>query len=171
MGFQERASRPDGPYVKVVDPDQMGPEEAPTTSSSSRRRCSTNFKGCSFEQPTRIKMGWCDTQLQKGNVAHELGHVLGMNHQMRRPDAVRTFNGKGPFLKVLWDHFPSRTKSYQFEPDEQTYIGSANDGPGDPFEGFAKYDFDSIMHYFVVDDWYKVIDENCGTAARPWGRS
>jgi len=32
-------------------------------------------------------------------------------------------------------------------PDAKSYIGSQNDGGGDPHQGYAPYDFESIMHY------------------------
>jgi hypothetical protein len=52
----------------------------------------------------------------------------------------------GPFLKINWDMVEAGWES-QWTGDEGSYIGSANDGAGDPVVGYANYDYDSIMHY------------------------
>merc|ERR1719210_1960882 len=45
-----------------------------------------------------------------------------------------------------WNVIPSRWTPW-FRPDYSSYIGSGDDGPGDPHTGYAPYDFGSIMHY------------------------
>eukprot|EP00932_Pfiesteria_piscicida_P017992 SRR837773.4863.p1 GENE.SRR837773.4863~~SRR837773.4863.p1 ORF type:complete len:296 (-),score=16.29 SRR837773.4863:129-1016(-) len=93
-----------------------------------------------------MNMGWCDSDRYVGNIIHELGHVLGMNHEQKRPDALHEFHGHGPFLRMHWNNVQDQWLD-QYEPDPKSYVGSANDGMGDPFSGYAEYDFGSIMHY------------------------
>jgi len=97
-----------------------------------------------------INMGWCNSERYVGNIMHELGHVLGMNHEQKRPDAINAYHGHGPFLVVHWEHVPEEWKD-QYQEDADSYVGSASDGPGDPHEGYASYDFASIMHYPASD--------------------
>lgn len=96
---------------------------------------------------TTVNMGWCDSERYVGNLIHELGHVLGMNHEQKRPDAVQEYHGQGPHLIVNWNVVKEQGWLDQYQPDPETYVGSQNDGIGDPFIGLAPYDFGSIMHY------------------------
>mmetsp|Transcript_23976 Transcript_23976/g.44042 ORF Transcript_23976/g.44042 Transcript_23976/m.44042 type:complete len:635 (-) Transcript_23976:164-2068(-) len=89
-----------------------------------------------------INLGWCDSEAYIGSMVHELLHALGMNHEMKRPDAWVTYEdqdgvGHGPYLS--WDAGGMPTDS-QLLPDENSYVGSTD-------AGWAEYDFDSIMHY------------------------
>jgi len=93
-----------------------------------------------------VNLGWCNSMRFLGNVIHELGHVVGLNHEQERADAVRKYHGKGPHMKVKWHNLEGPWK-YQFMPDNKAYTGSADDGEGDPHVGYSDYDFGSIMHY------------------------
>lgn len=97
-----------------------------------------------------INMGWCSSTRYVGNIVHELGHVLGMNHEQKRPDATQNYHGHGPFLVVHWEHVPEDWRD-QYHEDPASYVGSTNDGDGDPHTGYAPYDFESIMHYPAND--------------------
>lgn len=79
-------------------------------------------------------------------MVHEIGHNLGMNHEQKRPDAQATYMGQGPYLRMFWQNVPAQWVP-QYTPDDQSYIGSANDGTGDVHSGYAQYDYGSIMHY------------------------
>lgn len=79
-------------------------------------------------------------------MVHEIGHLIGMNHEQKRSDSAFDYEGKPRNLVLHWNNIPDRWKP-QWLPDDSTYLGSANDGSGDPFTGFAPYDFESIMHY------------------------
>eukprot|EP00439_Symbiodinium_sp_Y106_P067716 s2710_g11.t1 len=94
----------------------------------------------------RINLGWCNDARHTGNMAHELGHILGMNHEQKRPDGPESYYGKGPYLNVFWENIPSSWTS-QYTPSASTYTGSVQDFTGDPQVGYAQYDFESIMHY------------------------
>ncbi|CAE7202708.1 nas-13 [Symbiodinium pilosum] len=80
-----------------------------------------------------------------GEILHQLGHALGMLDEQRRPDATRTYHLHGPHLQVFWQNIPTNWKVV-FQPNEAAYTGSLNDGVGDAFDGYAPYDFESIMH-------------------------
>jgi len=99
-----------------------------------------------------VNMGWCSSSEQLGSIVHEIGHILGMHHTVKRPDAQAEKDGHGPFITVKQQNLlmPSQ---YTVAADD--YTGSANDGAGDPEEGFAHYDFESIMHYpdYVWGGW------------------
>jgi len=89
-----------------------------------------------------INLGWCDSEAYIGSMVHEILHALGMNHEMKRPDAWVTYKDMsgedhGPYLAMKAGGLPTDS---QLQPDENTYVGSSD-------VGWAGYDFDSIMHY------------------------
>jgi len=103
-----------------------------------------------------INLGWCDSEATIGNMIHEIFHALGMNHEMKRPDAWETYRDAdgiphGPYLS--WTSAGSYTDDSQLLPDHESYLGSTA-------TGWAEYDFDSIMHYGENDDWDTVPKEN-----------
>jgi len=101
-----------------------------------------------------VSAGYCTY----GNMIHEILHVVGLSHTQKRPDAYREFSGHGPYLRVHWDivnFYAQYGLPGQFKANEESYVGSANDGPGDPYSGWAPYDFSSIMHY---DSWAGGLD-------------
>lgn len=108
--------------------------------------CSAKPCGYDEKKVSEINMGWCNNVGNTGNLAHELGHVLGLKHTHSRPDATYNYYGHGPYLKLLWNNIVS-DDIYQYLPNNDTYTGSADDGPSDPHVGYAEYDFSSIMHY------------------------
>lgn len=93
-----------------------------------------------------LNMGWCNSMVARGNVIHELGHIIGRTHTQRRPDATRTYGGQGPFLKINWQNVPSNWRS-QYVGTANAYTGSSLQSERDPFEGAAPYDYESIMSY------------------------
>merc|ERR1719223_1805839 len=64
----------------------------------------------------------------------------------RRPDAAQSVEGHGPYIKMYWENIPENGK-FQYKAQPGMYHGSKYDGAGDPFVGWADYDFGSIMHY------------------------
>jgi len=95
---------------------------------------------------SKLNLGWCNNNNHIGSMVHEIGHVLGMNHEQKRPDAQESYQGRGPHLRMKWSNIPGSWRS-QWTPDASSYTGSKNDGSGDPHQGYAPYDFGSIMHY------------------------
>lgn len=108
-----------------------------------------------------INLGWCDSSRFVGNIIHELGHVLGMNHEQKRPDAVHAYHGHGPHLKVHWENVEDVWID-QYTQDTSSYIGSTHDGHDDPHVGYAEYDFGSIMHY-PVSDHFETLPKDKGS--------
>lgn len=100
----------------------------------------------------KVNLGWCNGMHQIGSVIHEIGHLIGMNHEQKRPDSAFEYEGKPANLVVHWDQIPSRWRP-QYLPDTSSYVGSKNDGLGDPASGFVPYDFGSIMHYPGGNRW------------------
>eukprot|EP00419_Tripos_fusus_P038469 CAMPEP_0172787598 /NCGR_PEP_ID=MMETSP1074-20121228/206532_1 /TAXON_ID=2916 /ORGANISM="Ceratium fusus, Strain PA161109" /LENGTH=492 /DNA_ID=CAMNT_0013624621 /DNA_START=262 /DNA_END=1741 /DNA_ORIENTATION=- len=100
--------------------------------------------------PSKVNMGWCNSLNQRGSIVHELGHVAGMLHEQSRPDASGTVAGHGPYLKIHWQNIASDWRS-QWAPSMGSYVGSADDGHGDPHVGYSEYDYDSLMHYACED--------------------
>jgi hypothetical protein len=114
--------------------------------------CSTqgmgNMKKNNPKGVSKVNLGWCLNLFQIGPMVHEIGHVLGMNHEQRRPDAIAEYFGHGPYLTMHWEHVEEKWKP-EWVPDASSYTGSADDGAGDNHSGYAPYDFGSIMHYPV----------------------
>lgn len=71
---------------------------------------------------------WC----QWGNIAHEIGHVLGMHHENARPDRAN-------FIKV------------EFAPTASTLIKAQFDANPRHFQEVGPYCYDSILHYGRTD--------------------
>jgi len=108
------------------------------------------------EDITNVNLGFCNHMNYLGSVMHEIGHILGMNHEHKRPDSSSSYHGHGPHLQVYWQNVPADWTA-QMTTEESSYTGSAEDGAGDPWTGFAPYDFESIMHYSTGDNWYATI--------------
>merc|ERR1719424_597492 len=116
--------------------------------------CYVSILGYKPKVESFMNMGWCNSIRYVGSVVHELGHVIGMNHEQKRPDAQEEYHGKGPYLQVKWKNVGSY--KYQFQPDAHSYTGSGSDGEADPHKGYSDYDFGSIMHY-PARNWFNTI--------------
>merc|ERR1711862_176235 len=79
---------------------------------------------------------------------HEIGHAIGMFHEQSRPDGDGsvTFKGQteGPYIKIHWTNVQAGS---QWRKIPREYTGSNHQQPHDPHSGYAKYDYESIMHY------------------------
>jgi len=109
---------------------------------------------------SKINLGFCRSMDHLGSVIHEFLHAIGVNHEQKRPDGSSSYTsptGKkhGPHLNVDWNRMSSRWKS-QWTGDKNSYVGSDDQGAGDVHTGYAKYDFDSLMHYPVRSPNWKV---------------
>merc|ERR1719277_1644187 len=120
-----------------------------------RRVTITDYNSCSAvvgypgSAGTRdVNLGWGNTVSHWGNVAHEIGHALGMNHEQNRPDgpaATYTPAGyKGPYLTVNWNNIDAAWRP-QWEGSKRSSIGSMT-------ANYAEYDYGSLMHYPLGDD-------------------
>lgn len=136
-------------------------ETEPDAASKPYVQVLTTNRGCGVQDTlgypgahhnTTVGVGGCGSE---GKMIHEIGHVIGMNHEHKRPDAEREIfgpnaNGElvghGPYLTIKWQNIPYGWRD-QYDVDYSSYVGSADDGPGDPYVGWAPYDFKSIMHY------------------------
>lgn len=107
-----------------------------------------------------VNLGWCNNLYFLGNVIHEIGHVLGMNHEQKRMDATQKVNHHGPYLHIFWDSLEDQTKRNQYLPDTKTYMGSDLQDMDDPHHGYAAYDYGSIMHYGRNGRFEPIMDEN-----------
>eukprot|EP00927_Polykrikos_kofoidii_P046543 TRINITY_DN40752_c0_g1_i1.p1 TRINITY_DN40752_c0_g1~~TRINITY_DN40752_c0_g1_i1.p1 ORF type:complete len:1072 (+),score=129.96 TRINITY_DN40752_c0_g1_i1:345-3218(+) len=85
-----------------------------------------------YAQDTTLNLGWCDSDVQIGNMIHELGHALGMAHEHARPDRDRFVRVHQSQLSSSWIR--------QYTKNSAAFTGSQEDG-------FAPYDFGSLMHY------------------------
>lgn len=61
------------------------------------------------------------------NVAHELGHALGLWHEQSRAD-------RDSYVQIVWENIEDK---YKYNFDQQLSNGT----------DFGEYDYDSIMHY------------------------
>jgi len=108
----------------------------------------------SLNYPTIINLGWCKDMRHLGSMIHEIGHAIGMNHEQKRADSSKAYFSRGPHLVIYWQNLGQW--SGQFTAEETSYIGSADDGAGDAYSGYAPYDFESIMHY-SPRNWFETI--------------
>mmetsp|Transcript_91094 Transcript_91094/g.262655 ORF Transcript_91094/g.262655 Transcript_91094/m.262655 type:complete len:608 (-) Transcript_91094:172-1995(-) len=146
--FVEAAAQPLPPALLVAN------------SAAEREHCYATHIGYPGNNDyATINLGWCNDERYVGNIIHELGHVLGMNHEQKRPDAVQKYHGKGPHLVVHWENVGKWADQYEADPD--SYTGSDNDGAGDAQIGYADYDFGSIMHY-PTGDHFETIPSDKG---------
>jgi len=104
------------------------------------------YPGYGGDRPYPLSLGWCNSAASMGSMIHENLHSLGVAHMQKRPDATQSVEGHGPYLQMHWDQIPDSWKS-QYTPQQNMYMGSGYDGAGDPFQGWAPYDYGSIMHY------------------------
>jgi len=84
----------------------------------------------------QLNLGWCNNMMYLGSMIHEIGHLVGMNHEQKRPDAVESYHGHGPYLKMHWGNIPTDWRP-QYELDRKSYVGSADDGPRDPLRAMS----------------------------------
>lgn len=103
-----------------------------------------------------MNLGWCRDMRHLGSMIHEIGHVVGMNHEQSRADSTKAYFGEGPHLQIYWQNMAGATRA-QFGEVEESYIGSADDGQGDAYSGYAPYDFESLMHYPQYNNWFDTI--------------
>lgn len=112
--------------------------------------CSSSVGYPGDQQEANLNMGWCATANEVGSVIHELGHALGMAHEVSRPDAWQSMispsGEKGPFLNMYWQNVPHDWLA-QYASRPASYIGSRT-------AGYVPYDFESIMHYGRLDPVY-----------------
>jgi len=136
----------------------------------SRNSCSSCL-GLGHEEHCDLNMGHCRDMRGVGSLIHELGHVLGLNHEQARPDTIHEHHGHGPFMRIghssQWSNnappptnmrIPGTNRDGSFSTN--MYTGSADDGPGDPYVGYKPYDFESIMHYGTSGFMWTAIDES-----------
>ena len=76
-----------------------------------------------------INLGWCNASFHTGAMTHEIGHVLGLGHEQKRPD-------RDSFISINWTAVEPGWVS------EYTMYSSQADH-------HRPYNYDSIMHYSV----------------------
>eukprot|EP00927_Polykrikos_kofoidii_P086844 TRINITY_DN9851_c1_g1_i1.p1 TRINITY_DN9851_c1_g1~~TRINITY_DN9851_c1_g1_i1.p1 ORF type:complete len:969 (-),score=104.45 TRINITY_DN9851_c1_g1_i1:112-3018(-) len=85
------------------------------------------------QRDTQMNLGWCNSDLQIGNMIHELGHVLGMAHEHTRPD-------RDHWVRINATDLTETLQQQQFDKNPQAFVGSLQ-------HGSAPYDYGSVMHY------------------------
>lgn len=133
-------------FVEVSN--YRGPRVKVCVTDSNSCSAGVGYPGNAAE--STLNLGWCNSITHVGNIIHELGHIIGMNHEQNRPDgsAQTSVPGArvGPHLRVHWHNIPNTWRP-QYTPVSNSYIGSNNQGGADPVNGYAPYDYGSIMHY------------------------
>ena len=81
----------------------------------------------SYTKASRINLGWCSTFAAKGSMVHEIGHVMGLGHEQKRPD-------RDNFVQINWQNIEASWHS-QYYAD-----GSSSDS-------HRPYNYNSLMHY------------------------
>ncbi|CAE6953641.1 unnamed protein product [Symbiodinium natans] len=123
--------------------------------------CYSAFVGAS--ENSRLNLGWCSTIRELGSVMHELGHLLGMEHEQKRPDSQKRYFGKGPYLVMKWENVaPGWEYQWEVDPTLAAKISLQHTArfkayTGDNDTGYAPYDFESLMHYAPVYDEFDTI--------------
>lgn len=70
---------------------------------------------------------WVAPNCNSGSIVHEIGHVLGLEHEHTRPD-------RGNHIDIHWENIdPAKRHNFNVAPPSSRMLGT--------------YDFDSIMHY------------------------
>eukprot|EP00929_Paragymnodinium_shiwhaense_P006314 TRINITY_DN10952_c0_g1_i2.p1 TRINITY_DN10952_c0_g1~~TRINITY_DN10952_c0_g1_i2.p1 ORF type:complete len:1094 (-),score=205.18 TRINITY_DN10952_c0_g1_i2:108-2945(-) len=107
-----------------------------------------------FNGPTLLWMGHCSGSRWIPKIIHELGHILGLRDTVERPDATATWKDPwsvdaifhSPHITLAKANLVNTSAEIQFKPKIGAYTGSEAQGLLDPFNGYANYDFYSIMH-------------------------
>lgn len=97
----------------------------------------------------KFDMGTCSQTVAYGEVLNQMMRVLGVRAEHNRPDATKTFRGKGPYLLVRWDHYHDWGNSGHSTAGLDITLwqhSSVWDYTGSSKVGYAPYDFDSITH-------------------------
>lgn len=108
-------------------------------------RCQTTL-GRPKSGPRMVQLAsWC----QWGNIAHEIGHVLGMHHENARSDRTN-------FIEIAFSSTASLLLRAQFDADPQR------------FQDVGPYCYDSIMHYGRTDATRSFVIRPKANSGRAW---
>ena len=88
------------------------------------------LSGMGENTPSHMNLGWCNSNGYIGSIVHEIDHLIGLSHE-----------------QIMQCENIDNAWKPQYTGEASRYTGSANDGAGDVFSGYAPYDFESIMHY------------------------